>query len=112
MESPTGRVQRILKEEGPDLVFCMIQKSQDSDPNYEVLEYRLPPQQGMELHEKPRPEDLEVTPEDEKIGFPEEPGRVIAAAEPGEGRVLRQRIPKGEVVFPKLNESEKMLAGS
>ena len=109
LESPTDRVQRILKEEGPDLVFCMIQKSQDSDQNYEVLEYRLPARRELEMHEKPRPEDLEVTPEDEKIGFPEEPGRVVAAAAEGEGKVLRQRIPKGEATFPVLNESAKIL---
>ncbi|HNQ90204.1 MAG TPA: type I restriction endonuclease [Verrucomicrobiota bacterium] len=110
LESPTERVQRILREEGPDLVFCMIQKSQDHDPNYEVLEYRLPPQHGMELREKPDAEDLAVTPEEEKIGFVAEP-EPEPAADTGaqKGRVLRQRIPKGEETFPILNESNKIL---
>lgn len=44
-ESASDRVKRILAEEGPDLVFCMIQKNQDFDADSEVLEYEiaLPP---------------------------------------------------------------------
>jgi type I restriction enzyme R subunit len=108
LESPTDRVQRILKEEGPDLVFCMIQKSQDHDPNYVVLEYRLPPQ-GMAVQERPDPADLEVTPEDERITLADEHEEAPPPAKEGKGRLLRQRIPKGEVTFPELNRSEKVL---
>jgi type I restriction enzyme R subunit len=109
LESPTDRVQRILKEEGPDLVFCMIQKSQDHDPNYVVLEYRLPPEHGAEVREKPDAADLEVTPEDERITLADETEPAPPPAKEGKGRLLRQRISKGEIVFPELNRSAKIL---
>ena len=44
LETESDRVQRILSEDGPDLVFCMIQKNQDFDAPYVTLSYELPAQ--------------------------------------------------------------------
>ena len=38
----SDRVKRILSEEGPDLVFCMVQKNQDREGEVVVLEYEVP----------------------------------------------------------------------
>ena len=109
-ESPTERVQRILKEKGPDLVFCMIQKNQDYDMEYKVLEYEipLPLPIAADIHSQGYGADL--TSEEERIQLPE-------IRETKEGviyrrqttRTLRQRIPIEEKTFPVLNESEKIL---
>ena len=110
-ESPSDRVQRILKEEGPDLVFCMIQKNQDYDAPYEVLEFEIPlplPRAAEGHVDYP---GGEVTPEDEKLPVEEAPAN-DAPTEPTvyrQTRRLTQRIPTGEPTFPPLNESEKVL---
>ena len=107
-ESPTERVQRMLKEEGPDLVFCMIQKSQDYEPEYDVLEYHIPAG-GLEMKEPSRPV-VELTPEEERIALSEEGEEAPeAAAGPHRGRTLRQRVQKADYKFPVLNESQKVL---
>ena len=110
-ESPSDRVQRILKEEGPDLVFCMIQKNQDYDAPYEVLEFEVPvplPRASEGLVDYP---GGEVTPEDEKLPAEEAPanGESTQPTVYRQTRRLTQRIPTGEATFPPLNESEKVL---
>ena len=46
-EAPTARLQRILREAGPDLVFAMIQKYQERDADPEVFELpKLAPATG------------------------------------------------------------------
>lgn len=105
-ESPSDRVQRILREEGPDLVFCMIQKNQDYDSEYEVLSYEvpLPPSRMLEEHGQ----DTGVTPDEECLELTETLPDEASPAHP-QTRTITQRIPSGEPSFPVLNESEKIL---
>jgi len=127
-ETATDRVQRILGEEGPDLVFCMIQKNQDYDTTYEVLEYEVPlvRSKAAEGHEE---YDPNVTPDEERIpldaraegnikgGEGRESAEAAIAEVPKGGealvypqiRKLKQRVPTKEPTFPVLNESEKVL---
>ena len=107
-ESPSDRVQRILKEEGPDLVFCMIQKNQDYDAPYEVLEFEIPLPVPRAAEGHADYGGGEVTPEDEKIPVEENQTNGEPTVYP-KTRRLTQRIPTGEVTFPPLNESEKVL---
>ena len=52
-ESSSDRVRRILSEEGPDLVFCMVQKNQDYDGEAVILEYEVPvPPPRLMAHQK------------------------------------------------------------
>lgn len=108
-ESPSDRVQRILKEEGPDLVFCMIQKNQDYDAPYEVLKYEIPVALPK-VQEGPADDpDCEVTPDEDRISLGEEKTASGETAVDQKTRTLTQRIPTGEPAFPILNESEKVL---
>lgn len=108
LESPSDRVQRILKEEGPDLVFCMIQKNQDFDAPFEVLEYEIP----IALHKVAEgPVDYpagEVISDEEHIPNEEKKANE-ELTEIWQTRRLTQRVPSGEPNFPVLNESEKVL---
>jgi len=120
-ETATDRVQRILQEEGPDLVFCMIQKNQDYDATYEVLEFDVPVPRAKAAEER-ADYDGEVTPEDERIPLDALVETDAEHAETEEAtaesktalvypqtRKLRQRIPTTEPTFPVLNASEKVL---
>ncbi len=110
-ESASDRVKRILAEDGPDLVFCMIQKNQDFDADAEVLEYEieLPPrnkrtaevEQAMAL-ERPVTddwiEDSAAADEDSDVGTQ---GAVTGS---GQVRKFRQRI-RNYDEYPVLNQS-------
>jgi type I restriction enzyme R subunit len=107
-ESAIERVQRILREEGPDLVFCMIQKNQDLDAEYEVLEYEVPIPLPRVAEGRVDYLGGEVTPEDEKIPAEASPANGEPPLYP-QTRRMTQRIPTGEPTFPILNDSEKVL---
>lgn len=108
-ESESERVRRILTEQGPDLVFCMIQKNQDRDEEGVVLEYNVP---------VPPPRLLTT---DGDAEFQEDEGGILETADSGtplvkkevgakSGRTktLRQRI-RDEAQYPELNASEKIV---
>lgn len=95
-ESASDRVKRILGEQGPDLVFCMIQKHGDREGDVEVLEYDIP---------LPRPR--ERLPAANDADTDEQEG-IEAAPETGHVRTLRQVI-RNNAEFPVLNESERIV---
>jgi type I restriction enzyme R subunit len=87
-EAASDCVKRILQEEGPDLVFCMVQKNQDREGAVEILEYEVPvpPRRFLE----------------------EERHRRYFAQPQRETKILRQVIHKPEE-YPELNSSENIL---
>jgi len=93
-ESASDRVKRILSEQGPDLVFCMIQKHSDYSGDVEILEYEIPvppPRQNTTDTDDTLPEDA-IAPSDKK----------------GTTKTLRQVIRNHEE-YPVVNESEHIL---
>lgn len=112
-ESSSDRVKRILAEQGPDLVFCMIQKNQDMNADTEVLEYdvALPPprQKWVEREEERLSEHPSFRVAEETAiatsakNLPEERGY-----SDGQVRKLRQTI-RNYADYPVLNESAKIL---
>lgn len=103
-ESATDRVKRILSEDGPDLVFCMIQKHGDREGEVEVLEYEIPlppPRERLPEAEVGNGEHLAqrtVDQADEEA--PAEPTRHV--------KKMRQVIRNGGE-YPVLNESERIV---
>ncbi len=116
-ESASDRVKRILAEEGPDLVFCMIQKNQDFDADSEVLEYEiaLPPPRKKRTAETEQMVALE--PADPKASWDKEGSLETDHADPaagdapsGRGQVLRLRQTiRNYDQYPVLNESDRIL---
>lgn len=113
-ESASDCVKRILAEEGPDLVFCMIQKQQDFDAATEVLEFDVPAP----------PVRTALPAAEEREGYivraPEKgPGRQadLEADEPAGQTASRERgnvIRMRETIrdfdrYPVLNESDRIL---
>jgi len=103
-ESGSDRVKRILSEDGPDLVFCMVQKNQDREGEVVVLEYEVP---------VPPPRQIP----DQFTGYPHADSTDVAnAAETGfhyetarsRTKTLRQVI-RNEAEYPEVNPSEKIL---
>ncbi len=95
-ESATDRVKRILSEQGPDLVFCMVQKHGDREGDVEVLEYDIPlppPREAL-----PAEADAET----------DEAQDVTEVRQNGHVRTLRQVV-RNDIAFPVLNESERIV---
>jgi type I restriction enzyme R subunit len=110
--------QRILREEGPDLVFCMIQKNQDIDLETETLTAQVaayvrkdPPQ--LESGDGGRPALPPDEPRGPKTRFHNSDAdparRELAAGTEQVTRTLRATIPKGDGKVEKLNESERVI---
>ncbi len=113
-ESPTEQIQRILTEDGPDLVFCMIQKNQDLGVEYEVLEYEIPLSPAGEGARSEICPPADLAEDDDRLGKligqdEEAKHEELAMAETPKTKVLRQRIAKEEKPFPVLNSSDKIL---
>jgi type I restriction enzyme, R subunit len=94
-ESASDRVKRILAEDGPDLVFCMIQKNQDFDADSEVLEYEIELPAPRKKRAAVADQDSDPTAEDAVIGS-------------GSVRKFRQRI-RNYDEYPVLNQSAWIL---
>lgn len=117
-ESASDRVKRILAEEGPDIVLCMIQKNQDFDAEVEVLEFAipLPPPRAklpaLDEHERSVMEgggpndDPPVSPVPKREPVDEPPQEQTH----GHGHVkkLRQTV-RNYDEYPVLNESDQIL---
>jgi len=108
-ESDGDRERRILAENGPDLIFSMIQKHLNRNGNEEVLEYEVPvsPPRIMTI-------DGDAEFQEDEIGSLEaaDSGTTLAGNEadskPGRTKTLRQRI-RDEAQYPEINASEKIL---
>lgn len=87
-ESASDQIKRILAENGPDLVFCMIQKHLQRDPEAETLEYELP---------VPAPKEEIIKAEKEGLDAPK-----------GTTRTLRQTVQNYDS-YPELNTSDKIV---
>lgn len=87
-ESASDRVKRILAEDGPDLVFCMIQKQQQHDIDTEVLKYEIP---------LPAPKEEIIKAEKDGLAPPE-----------GTTKTLRQTV-RNYDDYPELNASERIV---
>jgi len=87
-ESASDQMKRILSEDGPDLVFCMIQKNQQRDLDTETFEYEIP-----------------VPPPKEEIIKAQKEGRELPE---GTTKTLRQTVQNYDS-YPELNTSEKVL---
>lgn len=101
--SGSDLVRRILAEEGPDLVFCMIQKNQDRNGDAVILEYQVPV----------APPRLMVT--DGDAEFQENEIGTLETADSGgvnrgggQTKTMRQVI-RDVNEYPELNASEKIL---
>ena len=116
LESPTERVQRILREEGPDLVFCMVQKNQDLDAEYDTLSIEIPDNRRMVADHGPHPDcDGRVTPDAERIGLEPNGHGTEGGAKNGipypetrKTRKMELRVAKA-IEFPVLNTSTRIL---
>ncbi|WP_051185117.1 type I restriction endonuclease subunit R [Desulfatiglans anilini] len=104
-ESGSDRVKRILSEDGPDLVFCMVQKNQDREGEVVVLEYEVP---------VPPPRKA---PCGDVVDYQVADGFDVPKAAEAESRfklaqgrtkTLRQVI-RNETEYPEVNPSEKIL---
>jgi type I restriction enzyme R subunit len=109
-ESESDRVRRILAENGPDLVFCMIQKNQDRNGDAVVLEYEV-------LVSPPRimTTDGDAEFQEDEIGALEAADSGTSSAKEeeadsktGRTKTLRQRI-RDEAPYPEINASGKIL---
>lgn len=109
-ESGSDQVRRILGEEGPDLVFCMVQKNQDRDGEVMVLEYDIPVPPPREM-----PPDciaeyqigdciLEAKAAEKKASYE----LVSPENKKGKTKKLRQVI-RNESAYPEVNPSEKII---
>lgn len=107
-ESSSDLVKRILREEGPDLVFCMVQKNQDREGETVVLEYEVP---------LPPPRILTTDGDAEFFDtyLPEAAERPGSTSPGNWGdrnqnrtKKLRQVI-RNEAPYPEINPSEKIL---
>jgi type I restriction enzyme R subunit len=109
-ESASDCIRRILAEEGPDLVFCMVQKNQDREGEVEVLEYEIPlPPPRLMVKEG----DAEYQPDNHTLEHITKKVVSERVSEPpaaayGQTKTLRQVIRKTEE-YPELNPSEKIL---
>lgn len=105
-ESSSDRVKRILAEEGPDLVFCMVQKNQDREGEVVVLEYEVPvpPPRMMLTDGDAEFSDYAGIQEAADSGVPH--NRNIEKKE--RTKKLRQVV-RNEVEYPQVNASEKIL---
>jgi type I restriction enzyme R subunit len=111
-------VQRILREEGPDLVFCMMQKNQDVDLETETLTAEVaayvrkdPPQLEGGCDGKPAlPPDEPRGPKTRFHNSDADPARrELDTGIQQVTRTLRATIPKGDGKVEKLNESERII---
>lgn len=111
-------VQRILREQGPDLVFCMMQKNQDIDLETETLTAEVaayvrkdPPQLEAWSEGKPAlPPDESRGPKTKFHNSDADPARrELDAGIQQVTRTLRATIPKGDGKVEKLNESERII---
>ena len=109
-ESSSDQVKRILGEEGPDLVFCMVQKNQNHSGEALVLEYEVPvPPPRI----KPREDgvEYECLTSDDKLKAAEYRKKYPPTSiKEGSGRTktLRQVIHK-DTDYPEVNPSKKIL---
>jgi type I restriction enzyme, R subunit len=107
-ESGSDRVKRILSEEGPDLVFCMVQKNQNREGEAVVLEYEVPapPPRLIVTDGEAEFSDTYHLEAAETVG----PGFTNNQGEKKNGRTktLRQVI-RNEAEYPEVNPSEKIL---
>lgn len=104
-ESGSNRVKRILAEEGPDLVFCMVQKNQDREGEAVVLEYEVPvPPPRLATTDGATDSMLGYLPEAAEAGCSFSSPTTIT----GKTRTLRQVI-RDESIYPEVNPSEKIL---
>ena len=109
-ESGSDRLKRILSEDGPDLVFCMIQKNQERDGEVEILEYEIPlPPPRLLVKE----DDAEYGPDAGQLDAATRAAAdaMIAGEPPGSyGRTRKVReIIRNNDDYPVLNESPKIL---
>ncbi|HBG19820.1 MAG TPA: restriction endonuclease subunit R [Desulfobulbaceae bacterium] len=108
-ESSSHMVKRILGEDGPDLVFCMVQKNQDREGEAVVLEYEVPvPSPRLIATDGeagyPGSDYLLEAAENIRPGFADRQ----AATPNGTTKILRQVI-RNEAEYPEVNSSEKIL---
>ena len=111
-------VQRILREDGPDLVFCMMQKNRDVDLEKETITAEVPAYVRKEPAQLSDYEDgKRVLPPDEPRGpktkfhnSDAEPARrELDAGIQQVTRTLRLTIPKFEGKVETLNQSERII---
>lgn len=104
-ESGSDRVKRILSEDGPDLVFCMVQKNQDREGEVVVLEYEVPVPPPRKA---PSGDvvDYQVADDFDVPKAAEAKSRFKLAQ--GRTKTLRQVI-RNETEYPEVNPSEKIL---
>ena len=107
-ESSSDLVRRILREEGPDLVFCMVQKNQDREGEADVLEYEVPvpPPRLLTTDGDAEFTDASLPEAAERLGA-NGAGKLINQQK-GKTRKLRQVVRK-ESAYPEINPSEKIL---
>lgn len=112
LTSLTALTQEVLREDSPDLVFCMMQKNQDQDLETEVLSYTVEAYTRKDPGEKRADwkEQSEQQQQQHESGSgtaesdcDAQPGEAVAAT-----RKLRQVVPVAAEVQV-LNESEQIL---
>ena len=108
-------VQRILREEGPDLVFCMIQKNQDVDLETETLTAEVPAYVRKELPEgdgakRAEPDEPPRGPKTRHYMSDADPVRhALPAGTQPAMRTLRITVPKTGGKVEPLNTSERII---
>jgi type I restriction enzyme R subunit len=109
-ESSSDRVRRILCEDGPDLVFCMVQKNQDLEGEVVVLEYEVPvpPPRKMKSDRVAEYRIDDVIVEAKAAEGEAHYALTPVEKEKGETKILRQII-RNEAEYPEVNPSEKIL---
>ncbi|MGC8492348.1 MAG: type I restriction endonuclease subunit R [Syntrophobacteraceae bacterium] len=105
-ESRSDQVRRILSEDGPDLVFCMVQKHQDREGEVTVLEYEVPVTPPRithrgELKQQDRIASWEAARREDFDSH-------LAQRGLAQTKTMRQVI-RQESRYPELNDSEKIL---
>lgn len=107
-ESSSDMVKRILREDGPDLVFCMVQKNQDREGETVILEYEVPlPPPRMLTTDGDAEFSDSYLPEAADGAIPGNASNLIDQKR-GRTKKLRQVI-HNEAAYPEINPSEKIL---
>jgi len=109
-ESMSEQVRRILGEEGPDLVFCMVQKNQDRTGDVMVLEYEvpIPPPRIKALADEV---DYEFSENFGKLAAAEEQKSFLSVStsqDLGQTKILRQVV-RNSTENPQVNPSDKIV---
>jgi type I restriction enzyme, R subunit len=111
-ESVSDRVRRILSEEGPDLVFCMIQKNQDRGGEVDILEYEVPVSPPrMAVCDKDHEYTIDHDGNDVSLDpcyDAKQQNDLACKTKYPKTKTLRQVVRRSNL-YPELNKSEKIL---